>query len=108
MIELNIKKILKKNKQTIFLFHGVINKHENKIRNYNRKHISKDEFYKFVKQLKKLGKSISVDELIYSYKNKIKLPDYSFCITFDDGFYNNYKYAAPILKDLNIHSMFYV
>ncbi len=108
MIKLNINKSLKKNRQSIFLFHGVINKHNNKIRNYNRKHISVDEFYKFLKKLKKIGNCISMNELYHSYKNNTKLPSYSYCITFDDGFYNNYKYAAPILSDLKLKSTFYV
>ena len=108
MINLHIEKTLKKNKQTIFLFHGVIDKHKSSIRNYNRKHISVNEFYKFLKKLKKLGNCISMNELYYSYKNKLKLPYYSYCITFDDGFYNNYKYAAPILNDLKLKSTFYV
>ena len=108
MIVLNISKNLKQHKQTIFLFHGVIHKHKNKIRNYNRKHISKDDFYKFLKKIKKIGTSISMDELHYFYVNNIKIPKYSYCITFDDGFYNNYKYAAPILDDLKIKSTFYI
>ena len=108
MIELNINKNLKQNKQTIFLFHGVIPKHKNKIRNYNRKHISKDDFYKFLKKIKKIGNSISMDELHNFYVNNIKLPKFAYCITFDDGFYNNYKYAAPILDDLKIKSTFYI
>ena len=108
MIDLNINKTLKQYKQTIFLFHGVIDNHKNKIRNYNRKHVSKDDFYKFLKKLKRIGYSISMDELYYYYQNNIKLPKKSFCITFDDGFYNNYKFAAPILDELKIKSTFYI
>ena len=108
MLNISTKNILKKNKQSIFLFHGVINKKIHKVRNYNNKHILKDDFYKFLIKLKMNGNSISMNELVYSYENKVKIPSNSFCITFDDGFYNNYKIAAPILNDLNIHSTFYI
>ena len=36
------------------------------------------------------------------------LPDFSFSITFDDGFENNYSIARPILEKLSIPATFYV
>ena len=55
-------KFLKKNSIPIFLFHGVTQKKQKyKIRNYNRKHIDKDYFYKICLQLKKKGNPISMD-----------------------------------------------
>ena len=47
-------KFLRKNSIPIFLFHGVTQKKQKyKIRNYNRKHIDKDYFYKICLELKK-------------------------------------------------------
>ena len=51
---------------------------------------------------------MSLDQVGETIKNKRNFKDYSYSITFDDGFYNNYKFAAPILSDLNIHSTFYI
>ena len=50
----------------------------------------------FINLKDKIGTSISMDEL-HIYVNNIKNPTIFYCITFDDGFYNNYKYAAQFL-----------
>ena len=106
---MDYSKFLKKNSIPIFLFHGVTQKKQKyKIRNYNRKHIDKDYFYKICLQLKKKGNPISMDEIYKIISKKKKIPPYSFAVTFDDGFYNNYSVAAPILKDLNFPTTFYV
>lgn len=102
-------KFLKKDSFPIFLFHGVTQSSKNyKIRNYSKKHISKDYFYKVCSKLSKVGKVISMDEVYQIILKKKKMPPYSFAITFDDGFYNNFTVAAPILYDLNLSTTFYV
>jgi len=98
---------MQKNTYKIFLFHGVIKKNNYKIRNYNNKHILESNFFKFLKFLKRKGNFLSVDEICYHVINKINLPKNTFCITFDDGFENNFSVAAPILDDLKIPSTFY-
>ncbi len=92
---------------SVFLFHGVIKKNNFSVRNYNQKHISEKKFIAFIKYIKKVGTSLSIDEIIYNKKNKFKLPKNAFNISFDDGFYNNYSIAAPILDDHNINTTFY-
>ena len=86
------------------MFHGVIEDNPFKIRNHNRKHIFKDEFYDLLTELKKIGTAISIDQ----FTSGEKIPDYSFLVTFDDGFENNYSVAAPILIDQKIPTTFYV
>ena len=99
---------LKNNDYIIFLFHGVIDKDNYKIRNYRKKHINKKKFVTFLKKCKKIGNPISIEDLV-DYKNrKKKLPQKSFIISFDDGFENNYSIAIPILKKLNIPAVFYL
>ena len=106
---LDYSKFLNKNKIPIFLFHGVTKKKVNyKIRNYNRKHIDKDYFYKVCLKLKRIGNPISMDQIYQIISKKKKIPPYSFGVTFDDGFLNNYSVAAPILKDLNLPTTFYI
>ncbi len=98
---------MKNNEFKILLFHGVIKKKENKIRNYNNKHILEKKFYKNLKELKKKHVFLSIDEICFYIKNRINLPKNSLSISFDDGFENNYSVAAPILDELKIPATFY-
>ena len=91
----------------ILLFHGIIKKNEFKIRNYNSKHILEKKFFKILKALKKKHSFLSMEEIYFFVQNKQKLPKNSLCVTFDDGFENNFTVAAPILDDLKIPTTFY-
>ena len=104
----NYSKYLKRKSSVIFLFHGVIDKNPFKIRNYTKKHLLKKEFIKVLYDLSKKGNCISLDQVRYNIENKINFKDYSYSITFDDGFYNNYKIAAPILKKKKLYATFYL
>ena len=101
-------KNLKDNNYLIFLFHGVIKKNDYKIRNYNKKHITKKNFLSFIKKCKKIGNPISINDLKEYKDKKKKLPKKSFIISFDDGFENNFSCAIPILKRLKIPTVFYL
>ena len=92
----------------IFLFHGVINQSNYKVRNYNGKHIQANLFAKCMKLLNDNGNPISMDELLNHHAEKKKLPPKSFAITFDDGFENNLSVAAPILYDFKIPATIYI
>ena len=96
------------NKYIILLFHGVINKHTNSVRNYNRKHIDVDYFEKVIKEFSEFGNVISMDELILLQKKGEGIKERSFIVTFDEGFANNLEIAAPILREYNIPATFYV
>lgn len=104
----NYVKWLKDNHVTIFLFHGVVEKDDQPVRNANRKHIEAKYFEEVLLNLKKTGTPISMDELLHCLLEKKALPSKSFCISFDDGFENNYSLAAPILDKLNIPAIFYI
>lgn len=105
---MNYHQKLKADELTIFLLHGVVKKSSYKIRNYTRKHIESDYFYKVLKSLKETGTPISLNEALNILENRHTFPENSFAITFDDGFENNYSVAAPILADLSIPATFYI
>ncbi len=92
----------------IFLFHGVIERNQYKIRNYNRKHLEKEYFAGIVKVLAGKGVPLSMDDVVNHIAHGELFPDRSFVITFDDGFENNYSVAAPILADANIPATIYI
>ncbi len=99
---------LSKNKHVIFLFHGVVPKHKFKIRNYIRKHIDVNRFKSIIRDLKFKGTAISMNEVTNIIQNKKVFPEFSYSITFDDGFENNLSLAAPILLESNIPFIIYV
>ena len=93
---------LKKNELCIFLFHGVIREHVHKVQNYTRKHIDQSHFRNVLLALSSKGIALTMTEAYNHIINGREFPHYSFVLTFDDGFENNYSVAAPILDELNI------
>ncbi|MBO5142922.1 MAG: polysaccharide deacetylase family protein [Clostridia bacterium] len=71
--------------------------------------ISPETFEKQIKTLKENGyTSVTFDELVsYVYEGK-ELPEKPICITFDDGYLNNYEVAYPILKKYNMKATIFV
>ena len=99
---------LKDDELCIFLFHGVIKENINPIRNYTGKHLEEEIFFNCLKELKKVGNAISMDEVLFHHEQKLNFPPFSFSITFDDGFENNLSIAAPIMREFSIPSMIYL
>lgn len=55
-----------------------------------------------LKYLKENGyETITVNDLIEHFENGKALPEKPVMLTFDDGYYNNYTYAYPLLKKYN-------
>lgn len=79
----------------ILMYHG-ISKDKKRLNQYV---ISPDTFEKDVKYIKENGyNTIVMQDLIdYVYEGR-SLPIKPIMITFDDGYYNNYLYAYPLLK----------
>lgn len=51
---------------------------------------------------------VGLDKIASYLKKREKVPPRTLAITFDDGFYNNYKYAYPVLKKYNIPATIFV
>jgi len=101
-------KMLSDDSVTVFLLHGVIPRQRWKVRNATRKHILTAEFKAFCKNLKKSGQAVSMDDVLSIVQGECKMPQKAFCLTFDDGFENNYTIASDILTSLSIPCTFYV
>ena len=91
---------LDKEKVTVFLFHGVVKESNDPFINYTKKHITVDRFNEVLDELKG-GTCIPIDQIDNA-------PPYSYVITFDDGFENNYSMAAPILRQRNLPATFFI
>ncbi len=109
MIINNIQKLktnLNSNYLSIYLFHGVIKKRisSKSVRNYNFKHMEKKKFENYIRFLSNNGKAITLNDIL---KKNQKFKGH-YIITFDDGFYNNYKYALPILKKYKVPHIIYL
>ena len=65
-----------------------------------------DDFAIMMEYLNKEGyNTISSTDFINWYNNKLELPKKSVLITFDDGFYEDYYLAYPILKKYNFKAI---
>lgn len=51
---------------------------------------------------------ISLNEVVDLLNSKKRIPRKTACITFDDGYENNYKYAYPVLKKLGLPATMFV
>ena len=92
----------------IFLFHGVIRRQRHAVRNYTTKHLELERFREILRDLKEKGNSVSISQILEATTMGRALPPYPFAITFDDGFANNGRIAAPVLEEFRISATFYV
>jgi len=74
-------------------------------------HVFDDERAGFAKQLnyfRDFGEFISLSEVVTILEKKEKIKGQYFCITFDDGFLNNYTNAVPILIEKRATATFFL
>ena len=95
-----------RNKITVLVYHRTSPENLSKDPFWN---VSPENFKKQIQYLKDNNyEVISVDQL-YKYLLKNKFPNKKLaCITFDDGYLDNYKLALPILKEFQTKADMYI
>jgi len=92
------------NRVQILMYHGVNATGDT---SYNGRHISVKRFEKHLRYLKKHFEVLSLGEAFNAAGTKKKRKP-RVTITFDDGFENNLKYAAPLLKKYDLPATFFI
>lgn len=86
----------------ILMYHGLLKdpKHQ------NRYVISPELFEKDLQYIQKKGYTpVFMKEVIAFVEGKGKLPEKPIVLSFDDGYFNNYYYAYPLLKKYNMKAV---
>lgn len=92
----------------ILCYHGVSKIKKSGIINFNKKHILVNDFENQIRLIKRKYIPITIDHIYFNLKNKIPFNKKMVCITFDDGFENNFTTAAKILLKYQVPAMFYI
>ena len=71
------------------------------------KGLETDLFEEQLKYLIKHYQIITMEDLIEAIENKNTLPKKSALLTFDDGYYDHFKYVFPLLEKHKVQSSFY-
>jgi peptidoglycan/xylan/chitin deacetylase (PgdA/CDA1 family) len=67
-----------------------------------------DQFEEHMALLSKTYNVVTMDEVSELFHGNNAPPRRSVCVTFDDGFWDNYQYAAPIMERYGLRGTFYV
>lgn len=71
--------------------------------------VSPESFERQMRFLKENNYNVvNLNKVVSYIKKKEKIPPKTLAITFDDGFYNNYQYAFPVLKKYGIPATIFV
>lgn len=100
LLKLRIEHLLSfgTNNRLILNYHGVINEDENKL---SKNHLSIKQFEEHLKYFKDNFDVVPLQDIVLNNKFNSKNQKKKIAITFDDGYYNNYVNAIPLLEKYN-------
>lgn len=86
----------------ILVYHGIC---EQDPTHFNTLFITAKTLEKHLQLYKKYFNVVSIDDY---YRQRFSSDKFNICITFDDGFANNYKYALPLLEQYQLPATFFI
>lgn len=86
----------------IIVYHGICQKDHTK---FNGIFLCRDTFENHLRFFHKYFHVVTLDEVYTGYLNENK---FNICITFDDGYYNNYKYVLPLMEKYCMPISFFI
>ena len=86
----------------VIMYHAVM-KDESRRSEYVLTPSQLEEVFMYIKQCGYTA--VSVKQLCEFVENNVPLPEKSLLITFDDGYYNNYCYAYPLLEEHEMNAV---
>lgn len=104
----NFDKVIRNRTQNgnlVLMFHGVSSKDTTW---FSPRHLEVDHFEKIIAYLKKNFNVISAKEMLEMKGNSSANGRKNVSITFDDGYFNNYSLALPILEKYQVKATFFI
>ena len=90
------------------MFHGFTDRVHEGCENSQHKHLHVIKFEAFLKHLKKHYQIISLSQLVHCLEHQLAIPERTVVLTFDDGFFSNYRLAFPLLKQFEAPATVYL
>lgn len=103
-----ISSIVNVNRLLIVYYHRVLPKEKMKNLAVNDNFIDTETFKKQLELFSRKYRCVTNLDIAESIENGSRLDPRSVCITFDDGFADNYKYVFPLLEKYGLKAVFYI